>query len=146
MINFQNSAILDHYNSSKVCTSQDKSINYDGNMLIDTCKINNLFIRKSGRCGTDKIFGAMNFCNQSIIGYSIISHQAMRFVHMFNILELESLFSDGHSLITTTLNFSQRLATSKIKKTRSSKRKPKLHEDKKILFIQNLNYLNCIIT
>ena len=137
---FQNSAILDQYNLPKVRTSQDKIINNEGNMLIDTSKLNNLFIL-NGRYGTDKNVGAMTFRNQSIIDYSIISHQALKFVHMLNILELDSLFSDGHSLITTTLNFSQKLAPCKSKKTRNSKRKPKLPEDKKILFIQNLNYL-----
>ena len=124
----------------KVRTSQDKIINNEGNMLIDTCKLNNLFIL-NGRCGTDKNVGAMTFRNLSIIDYSIISYQALKFVHMFNILELDSLFSDGHSLITTTLNFSQKLAPCITKKTRNSKRKPKLPEDKKMLFIQNLNYL-----
>ena len=35
-------------------------------MLIDTCKLNNLFIL-NGRCGTDNNVGAMTFRNQSII-------------------------------------------------------------------------------
>ena len=78
-------------------------------MLIDTCKSCNLFILNS-RCGSDKNIGVMTFRNQSIIDYSIISHQALRFVKMFSILELDSLFSDGHSLITTTLSFSQKIA------------------------------------
>ena len=86
---FQNSEILDQYNLPKVRTSQDKIINNEGNMLIDTCKLNNSFILNS-RCGSDKNVCAMTFRNQSIIDYSIISHQALELLHMFKILELDS--------------------------------------------------------
>ena len=128
---FQNSTILDQCNLPKIRTI----INNEGNMLIDTCKSNNLFLR-NGRCGSDKNIGAMTFRNQSIIDYSIIPHQALQFVKMFSILELDSLFSDGHSLIITTLSFSQKIAP---ERNQSRKTKPKLPEDKKVLFVQNLD-------
>ena len=41
---FQNTDILDQYNLLEVRNSQYKFINNEGNMLIDTCKLNNLFI------------------------------------------------------------------------------------------------------
>ena len=142
---FQNSSILDQCNLPKIRTSQDKIINNEGNMLIDLCKSNNLFIL-NGRCGSDKNIGAMTFRNQSIIDYSIIPHQALQFVKMFSILELDSLFSDGHSLIITTLSFSQKIAP---ERNQSRKTKPKLPEDKKyclfkIWIVQK--YLNCIMS
>ena len=126
---FQNSSVLDKCYLPNIRTSQDKIINYEGNMLIDLCKANSLFILNS-RCGGDKGIGAMTFCNQSIIDNPIISHQALRFVKMFSILELDSLFSDGHSLITTTLSFSKELAPTKNKKNKSRKKRPKLPASK----------------
>ena len=51
-------------------------------------------------------------------------------------LELDSVFSDGHSLITITLILSQKLAPSKTEQSISVK-KQKLPKDKKILFVQN---------
>ena len=115
---FQNSSVLDKCNLPKNRTSQDKIINKEGNMLIDIFKANSLFIF-NGRCGSDKSIGAMTFRNQSIIDYAIISHQAIRIVKMFSILELDSFFSNGHSVITTSLYFSQVLAPTKNKKIKS---------------------------
>ena len=51
---FQSSRLLDQYNLPKNRTAQDKITNNEGNMLIDLCKSNNLFIL-NGRCGSDKI-------------------------------------------------------------------------------------------
>ena len=127
---FQNSTVLNQFALAKIRTSQDKTINNEGNMLIDTCKSNNLFIL-NGRCGSDKNVGAMTFRNQSIIDYSIVSHQALQFVKMFKISELDPLFSDGHSLLLTTLSFSQMLAPCRNKENQKRKTKPKLPEDKK---------------
>ena len=61
---------------------------------------------------------------------------------MFSILEHDSLFSGGHSLITTTLSFSKELAPTKNKKNKSRKYRPKLPASKTALFVQNLDYLN----
>ena len=88
---FQISSILDKCNMPKICVSQDKSINNEGNMLIGICKANSLFILND-KCGSDKNIGAMTFRSQSIIDYVIISHQALGFVKMFSILELNSIF------------------------------------------------------
>ena len=45
----------------------------------------------------------MTFRNQLVIEYSIVSHQALQFVKMYTISELDALFSDGHALIEQTL-------------------------------------------
>ena len=49
--------------------------------------------------------GAMTFHNLSVIDYSTVSHHALQVVHMYEILEVDPLFSDGHSLLSTTLCF-----------------------------------------
>ena len=41
---FQNSTILDQSNLTKIRTSQDKIMNNEGNMLIDTNQIINLYL------------------------------------------------------------------------------------------------------
>ena len=135
---FQNSSILDKCNMPKIRVSQDKTINNEGNMLIDICKANSLFIL-NGRCGSDKNIGAMTFRSQSIIDYAIISHQALDFVKMFSILELDSIFSDGHSLITTTLSFEQKLASTR-DTVNHGRRRPKLPASKQTLFVQSLDH------
>ena len=58
---------------------------------------------------------------------------------MFKISELDPLFSDGHSLLSTTLSFSQMLAPCRNKENHKRKTKPKLPEDKKLLFVQNID-------
>ena len=136
---FQNSSILDKCNMPKIRVSQDKTINNEGNMLIDICKANSLFIL-NGRCGSDKHIGAMTFRGQSIIDYTIISHQALGFVKMFSILELDSIFSDGHSLITTTLSLEQKLASTRDTVNHGRKSRPKLPVSKQTLFVQSLDH------
>lgn len=141
MISHYNVAsILEQCNLSKERTSQDKINNNEGNKLIDICKSNNLFIL-NGRCGTDRNKGAMTFRNLSVIDYSIVSHHALQFVSMFDIIEVDPLFSDGHSLLSTNLCLSQNCIINKntcLKQ--NNKRKPKLPEDKKAAFVQNINH------
>ena len=57
----------------------------------------------NGRCDSNKHIGSMTFRNQLVIEYSIVSHQALQFVKMYTISELDALFSDGHALIEQTL-------------------------------------------
>ena len=76
--------------------------------LLDICKSNNLVIL-NGRCGDDKYVGATTFRNCSVIDYSIASYQSLSHVNNFRIDEVDNLFSDGHSLLTTELNFDNNL-------------------------------------
>ena len=82
----------------------------------------------------------MTFHSQSIIDYAIISHQALSFVKMFSILELDSIFSDGHSLITTSLSFEQKLASTRDTVNHGRKSRPKLPASKQTLFVQSLDH------
>ena len=99
---FNVSSLLNNCKLSELRTSRDQLVNNEGNLLLDICKSNNLLIL-NGRCGSDKNIGAMTFRNQSVIDYSIVFYQALHFVKMFTISDLDALFSDGHALISTTL-------------------------------------------
>ena len=68
------------------------------------CKSNSILIL-NGRCGNDRNNGAMTFRNQSIVDYSILSFLSLQYVKNISVLELDSLFSDGHALISTNLSF-----------------------------------------
>ena len=47
----------------------------------------------------------MTFRNQSVIYYSIVSFQSLKYVKTFSVLETDALFSDGFALISTGLSF-----------------------------------------
>ena len=59
---------LDYFHFSRERTSQDVTVNNEGNVLLDMCKANNLFML-NGRCGDDKSVGALTFRNCSTIHY-----------------------------------------------------------------------------
>ena len=73
-------------------------------MLLDMCK-SNITLILNGRCGDDKSNGPMTFRNQSVIDYTTVSFQSLQFIKAFRVLELDALFSDGHSLISNSLCF-----------------------------------------
>ena len=81
----------------------------------------------------------MTFRNQSVIDYSIVSHQALHFVKMFTVSELDALFSDGHALISTTLQLQQTSAIENKTLKQVIKKRPKLPENRKLAFVENLN-------
>ena len=132
------SSKLEKTNLSNHRVSQDKIINNEGNMLLDMCKSNGMLIL-NGRCGDDKFIGSMTFRIQSVIDYSIVSFQSLQFIKSFRVLELDALFFDGHSLISTSFCFkndqeSKEKCTNKYQST-----KPRLPEEKRTNFIENLN-------
>ena len=45
----------------------------------------------------------MSLRNQSVIGYAIVSFESLQFIKEFSVLELDTLYSDGHVLISTKL-------------------------------------------
>ena len=122
---------------SKHPVSQDKIIKNEGNMLLDMCKSNSMLIL-NGRCGDDKSNGSMTFRNKSVIDYSIVSFQSLQFIKSFRVLELGTLFSDGHSLISTSLCFKYEFKVKKIVLINTKARKPMLPEEKRTNFIENL--------
>ena len=125
-------------------------------MLIDMCKSNSMLIL-NGRCRDDKFIGSMTFRNQFVIDYSIVSFQSLQFIKVskgakirkrynqvphpksFRVLELDALFSDGHSLISTSLCFKSDLKVKKSVPINTKARKSRLPEKKGTNFIENLN-------
>ena len=95
--------LLNKNNLDQIRVSKDKSSNNEGNLLVEICKCNNLLILY-GRCGEDKGRGEFTFRNISVIDYSIASTYALEFVKDFKITELDCLYSDGHSLLSTIID------------------------------------------
>ena len=89
---FNVSSKLDGSKFSKNRVSQDTIVNNEGNLLLDMCKSNNLFIL-NGRCDSDMNVGAMTFRGQSVIDYATVSCNAVYFVDTFSIIELDPAIS-----------------------------------------------------
>ena len=74
--------------------SKDKMINNNGYRLIEICKNNNLTIL-NGRYGKDKDIGNMTFRNTSVIDYATSSLKGFSLLSEFEVIETDSLQSDG---------------------------------------------------
>ncbi|MES9880523.1 MAG: reverse transcriptase family protein [Sedimenticola sp.] len=83
---------------SKDRKSLDKRKNQIGYRLLDICRGNNLFIL-NGRIGKDRNIGKLTFRNQSLIDYTLVSCHSMKLVSDFDVIDTDSLFSDGHCLL-----------------------------------------------
>ena len=124
------SSEVEKTNLSKYRVSQDKIINNEDSMLLDMCKSNNMLIL-NGRCGNDKNNGAMTFRNTSIVDNSIVSFQSLQYVKNFSVLELNSLFSDGHALISTNSSFKNDFKVKNRFPKNTKTQKPRLPEEKR---------------
>ena len=97
------SEFLDDYTSClydmnmSICRkSMDECKNRYGNILLDFCKGNNMFIL-NGRAGNDKNTGKFTCRNASVVDYCIASPDLLKLLSEFDILESSKLFSDVHS-------------------------------------------------
>ena len=93
---------LDSYNIPKDRKSMDKHTNNIGYKLIDICKNNNMFLC-NGRIGNDKHHGKLTFKKVSVIDYTISSVEALPYLQKFEVQETDSLFSDGHNLLSCSV-------------------------------------------
>ena len=100
-------ALLEHFNRPNVfetCNllrnrkSFDTQQNKLGEKLLSTCKCNNLIIL-NGRSGKDADIGKFTFRNCSVIDYAIVTAESAKYVQNFEIIDLDQIFSDGHSLL-----------------------------------------------
>ena len=99
-------AILDFLNIDKYRKSKDNIKNRSGTKLLDICKANNMFI-VNGRLGDDRIDGGKLTCkNTSVIDYFMCSFSLIQFVHNFKVLDFSFLYSDVHSPLSVSLQFS----------------------------------------
>ncbi|MCW4343918.1 MAG: reverse transcriptase family protein [Candidatus Thiodiazotropha endolucinida] len=119
--------------------SKDTVLNNLGNSLIELCKSNNLCIL-NGRCGDDKNVGNLTFRNTSVIDYTIVSAETLLYVENFCVSELDTLFSDGHTLLTTKFKFQGRqlYATENQSKAKTNKQ-PRWQEGKAANFSANID-------
>lgn len=140
MYQFYNiSNMLTQIDLDKTRVSKDKSSNNEGNFLMEICKSNNLFIL-NGRCGNDKGIGAFTFRNISVIEYSLVSAQGLKFIDNFNITELDYFYSDGHALLSTNLKVENSFEkTNKRENTENMRKHPKWNDNKKPDFLANID-------
>ena len=99
--------MLEHFNKPNIfetnnLTQKRKSLdtqqNKLGEKLLALCISNNLTIL-NGRSGSDAGIGKFTFRNSSVIDYVIVSADSAKYVQNFQIIDLDPLFSDGHSLL-----------------------------------------------
>ena len=95
---FDNTPLLENLNIPLKRASKDHKTNTMGYWLIDTCKNNNPFI-DNRRFGKDKGIGTTTFRNKSLIDYTLCSAESFEILNDFEIVELDPVFSDGHSLV-----------------------------------------------
>ncbi|MEW8548255.1 MAG: reverse transcriptase family protein [Candidatus Thiodiazotropha sp.] len=82
--------------------SMDKHTNNNGYKLIDICKNHNLFIL-NGRIDKDRAIGNFTFRNASVIDYTIATADCFELFQEFEIIETDTIFSDGHSILSHSL-------------------------------------------
>ena len=126
------SSKLEKINSSKHRVFQDKIINNVGNMLFDMCKSKSMLIL-NGRCGDNKLNGY-----RSVILLIQLCHFNRYNFKSFRVLELDALFFDVHSLISTRICFKNDKKVKTSSPINTKARKHRLPEEKCTNFIENL--------
>ena len=117
--------------------SKCNKVNRSGRRLLDICKHNNLYIL-NGRVGSDNQTGQFTFRDTSVIDYSLASASLLSLIDHFEVIDLDRLYSDGHSLISTHLVKNDAIITHN-NHTQNNKTAPKWKDDKNELFTNNLN-------
>ena len=131
--------LLSNYSLDPTRASKDNSSNNEGSLLLEICKSNDLFVL-NGRCGKDKGIGNFTFRNTSVIDYSIASAYALKYVKDFEITDLDYLYSDRHSLLSTAIKFKEvHSKLTKESKTGKQQQIPRWRNDKKSEFLTNID-------
>ena len=110
----------------------DEKKNNLGYRLIDLCKNHKLTIL-NGRFGRDKIRGEMTFRNTSVIDYGIVSTKCFSMLQDFQIIDLDRIYSDGHSLLKVTLNISVPNMTDSCSRTNQTPPRPSKFPESKLV-------------
>ncbi|MCG7875884.1 MAG: reverse transcriptase family protein [Candidatus Thiodiazotropha endolucinida] len=116
---FDQKSVLERHNIQVNRASKDKKKNGSGQRLTDICKNNNLFIL-NGRYGHDRNVGEMTFRNTSVIDYALVSSKTLSILSDFQILEVDRLFSDGHSLLKVDISMTYKKQTNNAERGRST--------------------------
>ena len=100
---YNNVDILENLDIPLIRKSKDCTKNRYGNLLLNFCKGNSLFIVNS-RVGQDQGLGKFTCKNSSVVDYCIVSPELFKVLKEFEILEYCNLYSDVHSPIHFILN------------------------------------------
>jgi len=100
---FNRTQLLEKWGFSLSRVSSDSKTNAHGHMFIELCKNNSLFIL-NGRVGQDKNNGQFTYRETSVIDYAFSTPECFEFFEDFAVIETDALFSDGHNLLSLTLN------------------------------------------
>lgn len=119
-------------------SSMDVKTNNTGYWLAEMCKKNNLFI-VNGRVGRDKGVGRKTFRESSTIDYTIYTADCFIFLTQFEVAELDSIFSDGHSLLSWSLNIKPINYDANDKPTNCTSPQSKWSEKNRELFVSNID-------
>ena len=143
---FDRSDLLTYHDLHAIRTSKDATKNSNGRKLLELCRNNNLFIL-NGRCDMDKNIGQYTYRESSVIDYSIVSANCVKLVLHFQITETDDIFSDGHSLISTTLRVPD-VRDNSADRHSGNRKKPTWKNENKDTFVRNidLNKVQNLIT
>ena len=134
---FYQAGKLESYGIPIERNSMDRHTNNIGHKLVDICKNNNLFIL-NGRMGHDRSIGNLTFRHTSLIDYTIGSAEILPLVSSFKIIETDPLFSDGHSIISYTLNTSS-VPENRSQRTEDQGQRPPWNSKFSNSFCNNIN-------
>lgn len=135
---FDKCQILENLDISLVRNSLDKRTNSHGLKLIDICKNNNLFIL-NGRIFSDKNTGQFTFREKSIIDYVIVTAECFNFIEHFEIIETDTLLSDGHSALSWTITIADNSINKNEHKQNGMAKRPIWKQEKEQNFVRNIN-------
>ena len=136
-LNFYNQAeLLKNFDISVNRTSCDNVVNTNGSKLIEICRGNNLFI-VNGRLGTDRDVGHFTYRNTPLIDYTICTLDAIKLIHKFDVIETDTLFSDGHSALSWSVKIAHKIQDSNDK--HSQERPVRWKPDKANSFVASIN-------
>ena len=136
-LNFYNQAeLLKNFDISVNRTSCDNVVNTNGSKLIEICRGNNLFI-VNGRLGTDRDVGHFTYRNTSLIDFTICTLDALKLIHKFDVIETDTLFSDGHSALSWSVKIAHKIQDSNDK--HSQERPVRWKPDKANSFVASIN-------
>ena len=93
----------------------------------------------NGRYGKDKNIGNTTFRGNSVIDYTISSIKGFSLLSDFEIIETDSLLSDGHSIIAFCIDMPARAGPSIPMTKSTTPRKAKWRQTESHLFVENIN-------
>ncbi|MEW8548382.1 MAG: reverse transcriptase family protein, partial [Candidatus Thiodiazotropha sp.] len=104
---------------------------------------NNLFML-NGRIGRDKFVGAPTFRDKSLIDYTLATAECFSLISDFEVIEMDALFSDGHSLLSWSLKIPSQCLQNDQNIINFPSKCFKWSNDSKQSFIENINVENVL--